>query len=259
MAIHKDYPIQGGSEAAQNIDQRLAHIPGSIQGGSEAAQNIDQRLAHIPSPNKINETAMAAKLAQAKNQARIQNEAANEVADDQDEDEDEEEDIDFGPYSPLAQMGNAARLQELQQAQSKKESDPASSNKAMDKIKDTLGKLLKVFWQNIIFYSFGTSIFAIDLFVFLNMIFPKMFPKLGHEWIPAELAKRAPKKAKSFGDSIGMVEQGCCCLANACCGTIWLIIITIICVIVYILAKFTEAALEIGQALVDELAKVLGL
>jgi hypothetical protein len=157
------------------------------------------------------EDAMASRLMQDKNKARAA--AGPSTSGD-------EAPADFSRYSPLAQMGSIIRRQQSAQSSGTGKKDPAAASTTLAKLNDSTAKLLKVCWQNIIFYSFTSSIIWIDIHVMGSMLWPKMFCKLGHEWIPAEMKKASPKQAEAFGNQIGTCEKGCCCCVNGFCGLI---------------------------------------
>lgn len=112
--------------------------------------------------------------------------------------------------------------------------DPAAAASVSAKLNQATAGLLKTSWTNIILFSFTTSIIWIDVHVLGNMIFPKMFCKLGHEWIPPEMQKASPQKAEAFGDKVGSCEKGACCCANGFCGLILISIIAVVAVIIKI-------------------------
>lgn len=55
----------------------------------------------------------------------------------------------------------------------------------MAPIQQGTSKLLQAAWENLI-PSWGLTLFWIDIHVFLNMLFPKMFCDLGKEWLPVK-------------------------------------------------------------------------
>ncbi len=77
----------------------------------------------------------------------------------------------------------------------------------------SLKKLLKTAWQNII-DSFGLTLLYIYAHWFWSQVFPKLFCDLGQEWVPEEISKASPEKAKEIGKKIGCIEKslvGCTC------------------------------------------------
>ncbi|MFA4942262.1 MAG: hypothetical protein WC564_01325 [Patescibacteria group bacterium] len=174
---------------------------------------VDQQLLNRSGGQgsaKNGEEAMASRLMQEKNKSRSA-ESTNST---------EEERANFDQYSPLAQMGSIIRRQGVKQGAGTGQKDSAAAASVIAKINEALAGFLKTCWTNIIFFSFGTSIIWIDIHVLGSIVFPKMFCKLGHEWIPAEMKKASPKQAESAGDMMGGVENGCCCCVNGCCGII---------------------------------------
>jgi|GEM_PF-965413 len=181
---------------------------------------VDQQLLNRgggQSSTGSGEDAMASRLMQDKNKAK----AAAGPSDS------EEPKMDFSQYSPMAQMGSIVRRQNATKSSGTGKTDPASSKSVMAKINDFTAKILKTAWQNIIFYSFTSSIIYVDIHVLGGMIFPKMFCKLGHEWIPKEMKQAAPKQAEAFGDQLGSCEKGCCCCVNGFCGIITISVLAI--------------------------------
>ncbi|MFA7365317.1 MAG: hypothetical protein WCZ12_03105 [Patescibacteria group bacterium] len=76
-----------------------------------------------------------------------------------------------------------------------------------------LDQLLKSAWINI-FTTFTLSMFWVYIHVFLGMIFPKFFCKLGQEWVPKNIKMAAPDQADKIARRIGIAEKGltgCCC------------------------------------------------
>lgn len=192
---------------------------------------VDQQLLNRGG-NQRSEDAMASRLMQDKNKAKS---AAGSTSS-------EEPQADFSQYSPLAQMGSVMRKQSAAQSSGTGKKDPAAASSVLAKLNKATAELLKTCWQNIIFYSFTTSIVWIDIHVLGTMIFPKMFCKLGHEWIPPEMQKASPKQAELFGDQIGSCEKGCCCCVNGFCG---IIVVSVIAIMATILGFYNST---IGKA-----------
>ncbi len=185
--------------------------------------------------------ALASRLMQDKNKARAANES----------DSAEEPQTDFSQYSPLSQMGLVNRRQAATG-----QKDPAAASSVMAKLNKVLAGFLKTCWQNIIFYSFTTSIIWIDIHVLGTFIWPKMFCKLGHEWIPPEMQKAAPKQAEAFGDQIGSCEKGCCCCVNGFCG---MIVISVLVVAATVLGFYNSTIGKVFGWLSDAWETVSGL
>lgn len=86
--------------------------------------------------------------------------------------------------------------------------------------------------------TFTLSMFYVYLHFFLNLIFPKYFCKLGHEWVPEEIKKSNKQEADKIGEKIGLVEKpgvGCSCVFH-------LTIIILICAAVYFMINWKEVA-----------------
>jgi len=132
-------------------------------------------------------------------------------------------------------QARVAQREKANQSSGTGQKDPASASSSLAKINETLAGMLKWCWQNLIFFSFSSSIIWIDIHVLGNMILPKMFCKLGHEWIPSELKKTSPKKAAAFGDQVGSCEKGCCCCVNGFCGLITIALLAIAAAVVGII------------------------
>ncbi|MEI7620244.1 MAG: hypothetical protein WCJ57_01595 [Candidatus Falkowbacteria bacterium] len=173
---------------------------------------VDQQLLNRGG-NQRSEDAMASRLMQDKNKAKS---AAGSASS-------EEPQANFSQYSPLAQMSSVMRRPNTATGQK----DPAAAASVLAKLNKATAGILKTCWQNIIFYSFTTSIIWIDIHVMGNLLWPKMFCKLGHEWIPPEMQKASPKQAEAFGDQIGSCEKGCCCCVNGFCGIITISVIAV--------------------------------
>jgi len=154
---------------------------------------------------------MASRLMQDKNKAKATADSDSSL---------EEQPVNFDQYSPLAQMGSMVRRQSAASGSDTGKKDPAAASSVLAKMNEATAGILKWCWQNIIFFSFTSSIIWIDIHVMGNMLWPKMFCKLGHEWIPSEMKKFAPQQAEMFGEQIGTCEKGCCCCANGFCGMI---------------------------------------
>ncbi|MGI6348198.1 MAG: hypothetical protein ACOXZ1_03350 [Patescibacteria group bacterium] len=87
------------------------------------------------------------------------------------------------------------------------------SDKGTSGMAKSLKKLLKTAWQNII-DSFGLTLLYIYAHWFWSQVFPKLFCDLGQEWVPEEISKASPEKAKEIGKKIGCIEKslvGCTC------------------------------------------------
>lgn len=89
---------------------------------------------------------------------------------------------------------------------------------------------LKGAWKQAI-PSFTFSVFYVYVHVFLRLIFPKKFCKLGHEWVPRKIKRSSPERAESIGNRIGVAERGlvgCCCFLHilAIIGSIVMILLT---------------------------------
>jgi hypothetical protein len=204
------------------IQDRFKKEPGRGMGGAatkipeleparmiqESGQKRNSKPAWNPKKTVENDLALASKLAQAKSRAQAATSASDSAT---------EPPADFSGYGPLARRRDEATGQK----------NPASASSALAKLSKVTSGLLKWSWQNIIFFSFSSSIIYIDLHVLGNMIFPKMFCKLGHEWIPPEVQKSSPKQAEAFGNNIGTFEKGCCCMVNGCCGLITISVLAI--------------------------------
>jgi len=126
----------------------------------------------------------------------------------------------------LGPDSNIRRKQAIQSSGTGKK-DPAAASSVLAKMNDATAGILKWCWQNLIFFSFSSSIIYIDIHVLGHMLWPKMFCKLGHEWIPKEMKKAAPKQAEMFGEQIGTCEKGCCCCVNGFCGLITIAVLAI--------------------------------
>jgi len=82
--------------------------------------------------------------------------------------------------------------------------------------------LLKNAWLDAI-PTFTLSVFWVYAHAVLSLISPKFFCKLGQEWVPQEIKKTSPKKAKEIGGKISVIEKG----ATGCCCFLHLFIIVI--------------------------------
>ncbi|OIO07074.1 hypothetical protein AUJ35_02795 [Candidatus Falkowbacteria bacterium CG1_02_41_21] len=181
---------------------------------------VDQQLLNRgggQNPAESGDDVMASRLMQDKNKAK----AASGP------DSNEEPKMNFDRYSPLAQMGSIIRREQAIQSSGTGQKDPAAASGVLAKMNDATASILKWCWQNLIFSSFSSSIIYIDIHVLGHMLWPKMFCKLGHEWIPKEMKKAAPKQAEMFGEQIGTCEKGCCCCVNGFCGLITIAVLAI--------------------------------
>jgi hypothetical protein len=82
--------------------------------------------------------------------------------------------------------------------------------------KVALDNFLKQAWLNVV-TTFTLSMFWVYIHVFLGMIFPKLFCKLGQEWVPKEIKMTAPEQADKVARRIGTAEKGftgCCCFIH---------------------------------------------
>lgn len=77
-------------------------------------------------------------------------------------------------------------------------------------------KFLKSAWLNVV-ATLTLSMFWVYIHAVLSLLSPKFFCKLGQEWVPEEVKKMSPKKAKDIGGKIGVIEKGaagCCCFLH---------------------------------------------
>ncbi len=92
--------------------------------------------------------------------------------------------------------------QRMVQAKKEKEKE-ASKNKATEPMRRGTGMLLKWAWINLL-PSLGLTIIYINMHVFLRLVFPKAFCKLGEEWMPKKVASHSSKNIA--GTAFGIVE-----------------------------------------------------
>jgi hypothetical protein len=137
--------------------------------------------------------------------------------------------------------------QENAKKEKAKQDSVTSKSGALSEMRKGLSRLLSLAWELLI-PSWGFSILIIDAFVVLNRILPGMFPKLGEEWVnlmvPKEVQKTNPEKVKQVTEKIAMMENGACCCLNGCCGIVWLTVITLICLLIYVLNNKQAAMIQ---------------
>lgn len=139
----------------------------------------------------------------------------------------------------LQQQQQEAALRQAQQAAAADKGGQSALAKVKDKmkggkaaIKKASAKILQWSWENL-FESFGATMILIDAVVFLSLVMGKdSICKLGHEWVPDQIAKVDPKKAEALGDKLAIPEtMGCACI-NGCCGFVFMVVVVIIAIVV---------------------------
>lgn len=90
------------------------------------------------------------------------------------------------------------------------------------------GMMLRWAWLNLI-PSWGLTIIYLNTHVFLRLVFPKVFCKLGDEWVPKIVAKHNPKNIA--GTAFGIVEVIGLVMLDA---TIFFVIISVLAFIVWL-------------------------
>ena len=122
--------------------------------------------------------------------------------------------------------GNEGKsLRELKQAEMMQKASSESNETSSDlagitkpnPILTTTDNLLKAAWENLI-DSFGLTLIWIDIHFILNKVFgPKVFCRLGQEWIPEPVKKMGAEKVESAAALITKTEEaGCGCLNLGC-------------------------------------------
>jgi hypothetical protein len=116
-------------------------------------------------------------------------------------------------------------LRELKQSELAKNAATESSSLSGDlsgkisqsAILATTDDLLKAAWENLI-DSFGLTLIWIDIHFFLNKVFgPKVFRRLGQEWVPDPIKKMGGEKMESASALLTKTEEaGCACLNLGC-------------------------------------------
>lgn len=143
----------------------------------------------------------------------------------------------------------AALLQEEQRrsqqealAKNEEETKAKISSEAENKFSNTrrtTDKLLQEAWKNV-FITWTFSMFYVYVHAFLNLVFPKHFCSLGHEWSPTAIKKSSPQRAEKAGRRISLIEKaGCfsCCLFH-------LTLIILIIAVIYFIFNFWDVLLE---------------
>ena len=110
-------------------------------------------------------------------------------------------------------------------------SQSAEGGAAQNVGKKLSAQVLQFSWENLLF-TFGATIFIIDLLVFLKSVMPDMICDLGEEWIPENIAKADPEKAKIAAKKLALVEKMGCACVNCVVFTILMILIFLVAVIV---------------------------
>lgn len=102
---------------------------------------------------------------------------------------------------------NAKRAEaKKKEMEEKKKGKTGASAIAMSPAKKGTSWLLKASWLNLI-DSFGLTLIYINMHVFLRWVFPKMFCKLGEEWVPKQASViNADAGMKATGQALGIVE-----------------------------------------------------
>lgn len=108
-------------------------------------------------------------------------------------------------------------------------------------------KLLQGAYKNI-FITWTLSMFYAYAHAFLNLILPKYFGPLGHEWTPAEIKKSSPELAEKMGKKVSIVEKfGCfsCCLFHLT------LIIGAVAIVYFMANKWSLLVQAVGDWLAD--------
>jgi hypothetical protein len=167
-------------------------------------------------------------------------------------------------YANVREQQNQARVeQENQENEGAEDSDFAKKSSPPNPMAIATSGALKGAWESLI-ESFGLSILYVDLHFLLNKIVgDKVFPKLGHEWVPKEIAKVGGDKAEEIGKKIEIFETGGCCAVNSCCLVALLMSLTPFMLVLYVYNNKAEAIQTMTQVVVDFVeiivSKMLGL
>ena len=102
-----------------------------------------------------------------------------------------------------------------------------------EKLKKLTASMLQEGWE-LMAVSFGLSIVLVDLVILMSYIIGEdKICQLGYEWVPPEVAKADPAKAKQIGENLQIVEKmGCGCI-----NLIWLMIILAIILFIAIIVN----------------------
>lgn len=169
------------------------------------------------------EDAMASRLMQDKKKAKV-------AAGDNSAKESQFDFSQFGSFSQLSFGGGSKKNSSSKPNVSAGKDDPSSAASVLAKLRRETSELLKWAWENAI-ETYGATLLYVPVHAMARLVFPSMFCKLGHEWIPEEMQKVAPDQAAMAGDKIGVPEKGACGLIVGILGlsiifqvTIWVLV-----------------------------------
>ena len=164
-------------------------------------------------------------------------------------------------YANLREEQTKARVEQAEKetGKSKESADDKSSSplNPVSKISKATAGILKDSWMGLV-ESFGLTLLYIDLHFLLNMILgDKMFCKLGHEWVPAEIEKFGGKRAEMLGKKIEVVETGGCCAINGCLLMLLLISFAPIILLIWVVVHPVDALAYLGTMIYNLFKSIL--
>jgi hypothetical protein len=170
-------------------------------------------------------------------------------AEEEEEEAGEEEESEQDEEDRAAEL-EASRNQDRQEAANQTATATGNKDEGSGEqgAKQALSGMLKASWENLL-TSFLTSIAWVDIHVFLNFIGFKMFCKLGEEWVPEDIAKSDPEKAKQMGKDLNLPESMGCCAVNGCCGVIIMIAIVITAFLVWVATNVLDGVTSLFKGL----------
>lgn len=101
-------------------------------------------------------------------------------------------------------------------------------------------KLLQGAYKNI-FVTWTLSMFYAYAHAFLNLVLPKYFGPLGHEWTPAEIRSKSPELAEKLGNRISIVERAGC----LSCSFFHMVLAMIAMAVIYFMTHKFEAIVTV--------------
>lgn len=156
------------------------------------------------------------------------------ASDKEDDDKKENSFEESKDYNSVEASSKSLNYRQVMAQEKKKQKKKTSKGKKMSPTYQGSKKVLSMAWRALI-PSWLTSIFIIDIFVFLHIIFPKFFCSLGEEWESPMVAGAGGKKGSSSTSAMmKSVEPMIVILIN-------LIVLVIIAIIIAALALIVEA------------------
>lgn len=183
------------------------------------------------------------------NQSSLDNSVDLENEAEQEETEIEDEGNDL-----RAQQNQTRQQQDGTEDEDNSESSQPEPPSAMSKV---TASWLKAAWINLI-PTFGFSALYVAIHQMMSQIVgPKVFCKLGQEWVPKEISALDGGKTEEMGKKLGCVETAGCCVVNSCLGLLIMIALVQLALVAYVYLHPIDALVE-WWSFMGDIIKAIG-